>query len=148
MSATFNFSITCSFKMLHFNSYLHVSQSDIWLRRHEQFFEVFKKTKQNKKQKNNNNGKHKNLSSLKACNSKSIFLTSNSFPLIMSHSLLDDSWIIDNILFYLRRFLHFLGFVLIEHTLTIPQDGLFIQHSIIPSSIATFSSRLGWFAAG
>ena len=49
------------------------SQSDIWLQRYEQFFK-FK-----------NNIKHKKLSSLLACNSKSIFPTTDSFPLIMSH---------------------------------------------------------------
>ena len=59
------------FKMLHFDS--NPSQWDIWLQRYEYFFK-FK-----------NNVKHKNLSPLLACNSKSIFPTSNSFPLIMSH---------------------------------------------------------------
>ena len=50
------------------------SQSDIWLQRYEQFFK-FK-----------NNVKHKIFSPLLACNSsKSIFPTSDSFPLIMSH---------------------------------------------------------------
>ena len=49
------------------------SQSDIWLQRYEQFFH-FK-----------NNVKHKNLSHLLACNSISIFPTSDSFSLIMSH---------------------------------------------------------------
>ena len=49
------------------------SKLDIWLQRYEQFFEV------------QNNTKHKNLSPLLACNSKSIFPTSDSFPLIMSH---------------------------------------------------------------
>ena len=34
-----------------------------------------------------NNAKNKNLSPLKTCNSKSIFLTSDSFPLIISHNL-------------------------------------------------------------
>ena len=49
------------------------SQSNIWFRRYEQFFN-FK-----------NNVKHKNLSPLLACNSKSIFSTSDSSRLIMSH---------------------------------------------------------------
>ena len=49
------------------------SQSDIWFQRYEQFFN-FK-----------NNVKHKNLTPLSACNSKSIFQTFDSFPLIMSH---------------------------------------------------------------
>ena len=48
------------------------SQSNIWFQRYEQFFN-FK-----------NNVRHKNLSPLLACNSKSIFQTSDSFPLIMS----------------------------------------------------------------
>ena len=51
------------------------SQLDIWLQRYERFFK-FK-----------NNVKHKNLSPLLACNSKSIFPTSDSFPLIMSHMI-------------------------------------------------------------
>ena len=49
------------------------SQSDIWLRGYEQFFHF------------RNSVKHKNLSPLLACNSTSIFPTSDSFPLIMSH---------------------------------------------------------------
>ena len=49
------------------------SQSDIWFQRYELFLK-FK-----------NNVKHKNLSPFKACNSKSIFPTSDSFLLIMSH---------------------------------------------------------------
>ena len=78
MLAIFNFDfsiqITCPFKC-----YILIqssSQSDIWLQRYEQFFK-FK-----------NNVKHKNLSPLSGCNSKSIFPTSNSFPLIMSHIFL------------------------------------------------------------
>ena len=62
--------------LVHLNCYILIqtpSQSDIWLQRYEQFFK-FK-----------NNAKHKNLSPLLACNSKSIFPTSDSFPLIKSH---------------------------------------------------------------
>ena len=62
--------------LVHLKCYILIktpSQSDILLQRYEYFFE-FK-----------NNVKHKNLSPLLACNSKSIFLTSDSFPLIMSH---------------------------------------------------------------
>ena len=43
------------------------------MQRYEQFFKL------------KNNVKQKNLSPLLACNSKSIFPTSDSFPLIMSH---------------------------------------------------------------
>ena len=75
MSAIFNFDF--------FNlSHLHISNAtlwskpyfrlDIWLWRYERFFK-FK-----------NNVKHKNLTPIKACNSKSIFPTCDSFPLIMS----------------------------------------------------------------
>ena len=62
--------------LVHLKYYILIqtpSQSDIWLQSYEQFFE-FK-----------SNVKHKNLSPLLACNSKSIFPTSDSFPLIMSH---------------------------------------------------------------
>ena len=62
--------------IVHFEYYIWIqilSQSDIWFRRYEQFFN-FK-----------NNVKHKNLSLLSACNSKSIFPTSDSLPLIMPH---------------------------------------------------------------
>ena len=48
------------------------SQLYMWLQRYEQFFEVQKKVK------------HKHLSFVLACNSKSIFPTSNSFSWIMS----------------------------------------------------------------
>ena len=65
------------FKLLvHLKCYILIQtppQSDIWLQRYEQFFKL------------KNNIKCKNLSSLLSCNSKSIFLTSDSFPLIMSH---------------------------------------------------------------
>ena len=62
--------------LVHLKCYILIqipSQSDIWLQRYEQFFK-FK-----------NNVKHTNLSPLLACNSKSIFSTSDSFPVIMSH---------------------------------------------------------------
>ena len=62
--------------LVHLKCYILIqipSQSDIWLQRYEQFFQ-FK-----------NNVKHKNLSPLFACNSKSTFPASDSFPLIMSH---------------------------------------------------------------
>ena len=62
--------------LVHLKCYILIqtpSQSDIWFQRYEQFFN-FKI-----------NVKHKNLSPLSGCNSKSIFLTSDSFPLIMSH---------------------------------------------------------------
>ena len=62
--------------LVHLKCYILIqfpSQSDIWLQRYEHFFE-FK-----------NNVKHTNLSLLLACNLKSIFPTSDSFPLIMSH---------------------------------------------------------------
>ena len=49
------------------------SKSDIWLQRYEQFFN------------SKNNVIHKNLPPFLACYSKSIFPTSDSFPLIMSH---------------------------------------------------------------
>ena len=61
---------------VHLKHYIFIqlpSQSDIWFWRYEQFFN-FK-----------NNVKDKNLLPLLACNSKSIFPTSDSFPLIMSH---------------------------------------------------------------
>ena len=56
---------------------LHFDPNPMWLQRYEQFFK-FK-----------NNVKHKNLSPLLACNSKSIFPTSDSFPLIMSQIVID-----------------------------------------------------------
>ena len=62
--------------LVHLKCYILIqipSQSDIWFQRYEQFFN-FK-----------NNVKHKNSSPRLACNSKSIFPTSDSFPLIMSH---------------------------------------------------------------
>ena len=62
--------------LVHLKCYILIqtpSQLNIWLQRYEQFFKV------------KNNVKHKNLSPLLACNSKSIFPTSDSFPLIMSH---------------------------------------------------------------
>ena len=62
--------------LVHLKCYILIqtlSQSEIWLQRYGHFFE-FK-----------NNVKQKNLSPLLACNSKSIFSTSDSFPLIMSH---------------------------------------------------------------
>ena len=78
MSAMFNIAfltlITCTFKVLHFDlNPISVGHpvAEIWT-----FFLKFK-----------NNEKYKNLSPLYACNSKSIFLTSDSFPLIMSHIL-------------------------------------------------------------
>ena len=72
--AIFNFDFSNK-SLVHLKCYILIptsSQSDIWLQRYEHFFE-FK-----------NNVKHKNLSPLLACNSKSIFPTSDSFPLIMS----------------------------------------------------------------
>ena len=64
--------------LVHLKFYILVripSESDIWFRRYRQLFN-FK-----------NNVKHKKLSSLLACNSKSIFPTSYSFPLIVSQML-------------------------------------------------------------
>ena len=64
--------------LVHLKCYILIqipSQSDMWFLRYEQFFN-FK-----------HNVKHKNLSPLLACNSKSIFPTSDSFPLTMSHIL-------------------------------------------------------------
>ena len=61
--------------LVHLKCYILIqtpSQLNIWLQRYEQFFKV------------KNNVKHKNLSPLLACNSKSIYPTSDSFPLIMS----------------------------------------------------------------
>ena len=63
--------------LVHLKCYILIqtpSQLDTWLQRYEQFFK-FK-----------NNVKHKNLSPLSACNSKSIFPISDSFPLIISHT--------------------------------------------------------------
>ena len=62
--------------LVHLQCYILIqtpSQLNIWLQSYEQFFKV------------KNNVKHKNLSPLLACNSKSIFPTSDSFSLIMSH---------------------------------------------------------------
>ena len=62
--------------LVHLKCYILIqipSQSDMWFLRYEQFFNF------------RNNVKHKNSSPLLACNSKSIFPTSDSFPLIMSH---------------------------------------------------------------
>ena len=74
MSAIFNFDFQYK-SLVHLKCYILIqipSQSDIWFRRYEQFLN-FK-----------NSVKHKNLSPLLACNSKSVFPTSDSFPLIMS----------------------------------------------------------------
>ena len=53
---------------------IHFQSSDICLQRYEQLYEV-----------QNNIIKHKHLSPILACKSKSIFPTSESFPLIVSN---------------------------------------------------------------
>ena len=62
--------------LVHLKCYILIqspSQADIWLQRYKQFFKL------------KNNVKHNNVLPLLACNSKSIFPTSDSFPMIMSH---------------------------------------------------------------
>ena len=56
----------------------------MWLQRYEKFFVA------------QNNVKHKSLSPLLACNSKSIFPTSDSFPLIMSQMGMNKKWLHDH----------------------------------------------------
>ena len=70
MSAIFSFDFSNK-SLVHLKCYILIqtpSQSDIWLQRYKQFFKL------------KNNVKHKNLTPLLACNSKSLFPTSDSFP--------------------------------------------------------------------
>ena len=62
---------------------LSIKNATFWSKPH--LNQTYGCTDMNNSVKFKNNVKHKNLSPLVACNSKSIFPTSDSFPLIMSH---------------------------------------------------------------
>ena len=82
MSAMSKFEFSIYNLLVHLKSYILIQTpllSEIWFQRYEQIYEFL------------NNVKHKNLSTLLAYNSKSILATSDSFPLVILHFILNHS---------------------------------------------------------